>query len=294
MSQGVRGVAYKGDENFRFKIFRHTWGVTDDLTVFLNNLATEKPVYNGIEAGLIWLNDEQKVQLREGLAKHNLEYIAMLFTDLPFRPLFSVDEHVQQFETQLQEALTFNPVLVNVHGGRDSWNREQAEEYFTRVLDISRRCPVPIVHETHRARILYNPWATRDWVRRFDDLLLCADLSHWVNVAERLNWDDDGQNILQLIAPRVKHIHARVGYEEGPQVSDPRAPEWETHVTTFRAWWTTICEAQKAAGAAVISLTPEYGPPTYLHTLPYTQAPVANLVDIVDWAARDLAQTFSA
>lgn len=88
---------------------------------------------------------------------------------------------------------------------------------------------IAIYHETHRGRILYNPWITRDICKVFPTLKLTADLSHWCVVAERIfdpasGLDDDWQEILDIVSERTHHIHARVGYEEGPQVCISNGP----------------------------------------------------------------------
>ena len=44
---------------------------------------------------------------------------------------------------------------------------------------------------------------------------------------------------------------------------------------------------------AVSTLTPEFGPAPYLHLLPHTQTPVADLADICDWMARRQAGRFA-
>jgi len=54
------------------------------------------------------------------------------------------------------------------------------------------------------------------------ELLLCADLSHFVVVTETHPADWKLTEAIDALADRVIHIHARVGYEEGPQVNDPR------------------------------------------------------------------------
>jgi hypothetical protein len=43
----------------------------------------------------------------------------------------------------------------------------------------------------------------------------------------------------------------------------------------------------------VLTFTPEYGPPTYLHTLPHTQMPVADLWQVCLWAAARARQVLS-
>jgi hypothetical protein len=57
----------------------------------------------------------------------------------------------------------------------------------------------------------------------------------------------------------------------------PRAPEYRPHLEAHERWWGMIWDAQAARGMPVSTLTPEYGPPGYLHTLPYTNVPVADL-----------------
>jgi hypothetical protein len=76
---------------------------------------------------------------------------------------------------------------------------------------------------------------------------------------------------------RSDHIHARVGQEEGPQVPHPRAPEWRRHLENHVELWKRIADRQRAAGAPnLTTITPEFGPPTYMPTLPFTQQPVAD------------------
>jgi hypothetical protein len=147
-----------------------------------------------------------------------------------------------------------------------------------------------VAHETHRGRALYNPWITRRLLRHFAPLRLCCDFSHWVCVCERLV--DTEIDILRECAARCIHLHARVGYEEGPQVPDPRAPEYQRHLEAHERWWQLIWEAQAAAGHLRSTLTPEYGPPDYLHTLPYSKMPVANLWEVCDWQAQRSAARF--
>jgi hypothetical protein len=64
--------------------------------------------------------------------------------------------------------------------------------------------------------------------------------------------------------------------------SDSRWHE-SSHGTAFKTNWMVVS-----------SLTPEFGPPPYLHTLPFTQAPVADLAEMCDWMARRQAARFPA
>ena len=74
---------------------------------------------------------------------------------------------------------------------------------------------------------------------------------------------------------RVHHIHARIGHPEGPQVNDPRAPEWEKIVNTHLGWWDKVAERKKKNGERLTILT-EFGPPDYMPTLPYTRQALAD------------------
>jgi hypothetical protein len=105
------------------------------------------------------------------------------------------------------------------------------------------------------------------------DLRITFDVSHWCNVHESLL--DDQPETLSKTLERVDHIHARIGHPEGPQVNDPRAPEWKDAVEAHFAWWDTVVSRKKREGKLMTFLT-EFGPIDYLPALPYTRQPVAD------------------
>ena len=78
------------------------------------------------------------------------------------------------------------------------------------------------------------------------------------------------------------------------QVSDPRAPECAATHAAFQEWWADIWRAQRAAGMATSTLTPEAGPPPYQHTKPYSSRPTANVEDVNVWVGRSAAARFAA
>jgi hypothetical protein len=211
---------------------------------------------------------------------------------LIFTSGITVAEHVQTFQEQIALAQTFQPYFINTHSGRDGWNAEERTRFFTLAVSIEQQSGVQIAHETHRGRVLFNPWVTRDVLQHFPTLNLCCDFSHWVCVCERLL--EDVEDIIELAAGQCLHIHARVGYEEGPQVPDPRAPEYRRHLEAHERWWRIVWAKQAQRGFTTSTLTAEYGPPDYLHTLPYTQTPVANLGEICEWQTQREAAQFAA
>lgn len=135
-------------------------------------------------------------------------------------------------------------------------------------------------HETHRKRWLHSPWVTRDFLPRHPELKVVADLSHWVCVAETDTNDPELEAAIELLAPRVHHIHARVGYDHGPQVADPRAPEWMPYTEGHESWWKKIWDEMAKRGDEWTTVTPEHGPPNYQQTIPHTRIPTAEIWDV--------------
>ena len=92
----------------------------------------------------------------------------------------------------------------------------------------------------------------------------------------------DQAEAVDLAISRSDHIHARVGQPQAPQVSDPRAPEWQQALNAHLAWWDRIVALKKAAGAPLTMLS-EFGPVPYTPALPYTREPVSDAWQINVW-----------
>ena len=255
-------------------IYRHLWGITEAWETLFPRIKDLK--YRGIEH--ILPDEGDRKRFRNLLDLHGFDYIAQVVTTGT-----TVADHVKSFQRVVGEARTLGPRKINCHSGCDWFSEEEARRFFGEALEFESRVGVPVAHETHRGRILYNPWTTQRILTEFPQLNLSCDFSHWVLVCERLL--ESESDIVRQAAERCIHIHARVGYEEGPQVPDPRAPEYERHVLAHERWWTQVWDAQEKRGLAESTLTPEFGAPDYLHTLPYTRMPVADLWDICNWQA---------
>lgn len=180
---------------------------------------------------------------------------------------------------------------INLHSGADFMSHDQGCAFFEEALRVEAKIGIPVAHETHRGRIFYTPWDTLFYLKQFESLKVNADYSHWVNVCERL--PDDQVEAMTLANRRAIHIHARVGYEEGPQVPDPSAPEYAHHLEWHEQQWQRILQQRRAAGDEFATLTPEYGPPAYLHTLPHTNVPVADLWEVCLWGMQRARQTLA-
>ena len=133
------------------KLFRHFWGLDEPWETAFPKIKAAG--YAGIESGLPDPSDEAR--FRELLVAYRFSYIAQISTTGR-----DVVEHVASFHDQLARAAAFNPMLVNCHGGRDAWTAAESQQFYAAVLAAEREAGVAAAHETHRGRILYNPWAT--------------------------------------------------------------------------------------------------------------------------------------
>ena len=98
---------------------------------------------------------------------------------------------------------------------------------------------------------------------------------------------------LATVIPRVAHIHARVGYAQGPQVPHPAAAKWQPELARHRQWWEAIWRARLDQGQSVLTMTPEFGADDYLHHHPFTDEPVADLREINRWMAEKEREHFA-
>jgi hypothetical protein len=189
--------------------------------------------FSAVETPIWQVKD--KAAFCAALKEAGLGYVAMVNTCTPAGDNVGSHElahHLASFERQVAEALALSahgvrPLLINAHSGQDAWAPEVARAFFARALAVEAEAGVLICHETHRGRVLYNPWVTRDLCRALPALHLTADLSHFCVVAERVFAADDADwaACMAEFARATRHVHMRVGFAEGPQVNHPRAPE---------------------------------------------------------------------
>ncbi|MET3132523.1 sugar phosphate isomerase/epimerase [Oxalobacteraceae bacterium GrIS 1.11] len=189
-----------------------------------------------------------------------------------FEPQF--EAHRAALACLLDNACAARPILVNSHTGKDYYTMAQNLELLALAESIARAHGVPVVHEIHRSRFSGHPMLLLPYLAQLPQLALTADLSHWCCACESLL--EDQPDTLAATLPHVRHIHARVGHQQGPQVADFRAPEAGEALARHLAWWDSIVTLRQAAGATRLTLTPEFGPPPYTQTLPYSGQPVSN------------------
>jgi len=260
--------------------FKTMWGFEGDFETAC--LQAETAGFDGIE-GPAPEEAGTRAYWKACLQKHGLHYIAEAVTGggyVPRRDL-GVREHLHDLETVLSRSAELEPLFVTCIGGLDAWSEAESLRFFREGMKLADKYGLEISFETHRSRSLFNPWVTRRIVRALPQIALTADISHWCVVCERQM--DTEMETIEAIAPNVRHIHARVGYDQGPQVPHPAAPEYADALKAHQACWERFWDAQQKRGLEVSTMTPEFGPDGYLHTLPFTQAPVSDLWQINRW-----------
>lgn len=267
MAQEKPLVSYV-DPKFQLKIMATNWGWGGSLDTFC--AAAKKEGYDGIE---MWWPNETKDQkeLFAALEKHDLE-IGYLCGSGHKDPVINFENFKKAINASSTQSPK-KPLYINCHSGKDFFTYEQSKLFIDHTTEVSAKTGIKICHETHRGRILFAAHIARNFIEKNPALRLTLDISHWCNVHESLM--EDQTETVALSLERVEHLHARIGHQEGPQVNDPRAPEWGNTVKAHLAWWDKVLERKMKAGETMTILT-EFGPPNYLPTLPYTQQPVAD------------------
>ena len=264
----------------RLLLFRSLWTNGFDLGSALEDCRGS--AFDGVE-GPVPAAPAARREFALELAGSGVPFIAEIATGVGYVPGHaSPGRHLDDFRRQAEAAMTCCPLFLTVLAGCDAWPPAQSVEFFGRLLADAAERGIEASVETHRSRPTFSPWATRELLEQLPGLQLTCDFSHWCCVCERLVLDSEPE-LLALCAARARHIHARVGYEQGPQVPDPSAPEHLAALEAHERWWEAIWSAQ--GDRVFTTMTPEFGPDGYLHAEPFTAAPVADLDQINRWIA---------
>ncbi|PWU00179.1 MAG: xylose isomerase [Bacteroidetes bacterium] len=261
--------SFKIPADFTVKILATNWGFNGTIDEYCARVKQDG--YDGIE---IWWPGDKKAEdeLFAALRKYQLELgFLCAGSDAKY------EVHFKQFKEMVTAAATQQiqrPLYINCHSGRDYFPFEQSKTFIDLTQQLSKDNGVIICHETHRSRILFAAHVARQFVEKIPDLRVTFDVSHWCNVHESLLHDQD--ETVQMVLTRVDHIHARIGHPEGPQVNDPRAPEWEAPLKRHLEWWDKVVENKIKSGAKRLTILTEFGPPDYMPTLAYTRQALAD------------------
>ncbi|HZG74929.1 MAG TPA: TIM barrel protein [Paenibacillus sp.] len=252
------------------KTYKALWGFngTAPLEALFERIAAAG--YDGVEA--LVPEPAEEARFRSLLEQYKLDYIPMIYSD---------GDHKTSFRERLLRAAEFGPAKVNSHSAKDWMDFDEQRDFFEFAMKAQQEAGVTVAHETHRNRATYSAWSTARLLREFPEMRITADFSHWVVVSETL-LEDQADNV-SLAIDRAVHIHGRVGFRHGPQVPDPSAPDYAEERAAHVAWWDEICRRHHARGESVVTFDPEFGPPGYMHTIPHTRQPIADLWNVCLW-----------
>lgn len=256
------------NKNFGLQILATNWGFPGTVDDFCQKAKAEG--YDGIE---IWwpVTTEAQKEWSAALKKYDLAVGYLVGSGEA-----NFQQHLEQFKRMIDAAAANTvqkPLYINCHSGKDFFSYEENTMFIDYTTALSKQTGLLICHETHRSRMLFAAPVAKPYLEKNPELKITFDVSHWCNVSESLLQDQP--EALALAVERAEHIHARIGHAQGPQVSDPRAPEWEAAVKAHLAWWDRIVARKKEKGERLTILT-EFGPPGYMPTTPFTRQPLAD------------------
>lgn len=249
------------------------WGQENKSAAQFVQMAIEAG-YDGVEVNIP--DDEDfNDELMQEIDANQLTFIAQLWM-LPTDD--SPKKYIKKFENELMRRVEMNPKFINSHTGRDYFSFDDNCRIIEMCLEITQQTGVEIVHETHRGRFPFCAKTAAKYLKKYPELSLNADFSHWVLVSE--SFLDDQQKALNRAIEHAQYIHARVGHIQTPQVNHPLAPENEEFLLTFTEWWKAIIARASLEGKPEFFICPEFGPAPYMPALPYTNQPVSSQWEI--------------
>ena len=221
--------------------------------------------YDGIEYGIAYTAPTAELDAVWNMAaKSDLKIIAQHYDTMDA----DFSRHYDVYCAWLERLVPYAPVKVNSQTGKDYFSFEQNKK----LVEAAALSSHQVVHETHRNKFSFAAHITKEYLEQIPELKITLDASHWVCVAE--SYLDDQPLAMSLAIERTDHIHARVGYPEGPQVTDPRVAEWQFALEKHLSWWDQVV-ARKRKENAVLTIAPEFGPYPYMVHDPVSGHPVA-------------------
>lgn len=241
--------------------------------------------YDGIEIPLGQTLPEKSILT--ALGNQGLGFIAQHYETASPDP----QAHLTEYCHRLENLASAKPLLINTQTGKDWFSKKDNQRLIAVAHEISARTGVKIVHETHRGKFSFCAQSTASYLETDVNLRLAVDFSHWCVVSESLL--EDQTEAVNLAITRADHIHARIGHPQGPQVTDPRAPEWGSALNAHLGWWDQIISLHRQKGTEFLTITPEFGPAPYMPALPYTCQPVADQWTLNQYMLNFLRQRYA-
>lgn len=226
--------------------------------------------YDGVEYAIAATTSNKEIdEVLQIAARYNLAIIAQHYDT--YEADFS--KHYDLYQAWLEKVKPYPFVKIDSQTGKDFFSFEQNKSLIEAADAFTAQTGIAICHETHRNKFPFAAHVTKDYLQKIPSLRITLDASHWVCVAESYLYDQE--EAIALAVERADHIHARVGYPEGPQVADPRAPEWQEALERHLSWWDEVVTLKRRENKN-LTISPEFGPFPYMVHHPLSQQPVAD------------------
>lgn len=252
---------------FAIQFFCPRWG-SEHLSwpVFIQQV--KEAGYDGIEFAIAHTTTRQELDEVWNLAQQKgLDIIPQHYDTQSA----AVAQHIELTLAWFEKIKPYPAKKINSQTGRDFFSMEEN----TRVLEAVRQATTGqiVCHETHRGKFSFAAHITQQYLKVIPWLELTLDMSHWVCVAESDLADQ--KPAMEEAVTRTQHIHARIGFSEGPQITDPRLAEWQEAVALHLHWWDRVVQCMREKQQA-LTISAEFGPHPYMLHHPGTQQPLAS------------------
>ena len=257
------------------------WGNTAAFDFFCEKVV--RAGYDGIEYGIDSKADVKTLDEIWNVAeKHNLKIIAQHYDTYEA----DFNKHMDLFGAWFDIVRPYPLVKINSQTGKDYFSFDQNKQ----LIEVATDSGLNVLHETHRNKFSFAAHITKTYLEKLSDLKITLDISHWVCVAE--SFLEDQTAAVKLAIERTEHIHARVGYPEGPQIPDPRVPEWEESLHKHLEWWDKVVERKRSENAD-LTIAPEFGPYPYMVQLPGTRRSIADQWEVNEFMMNLLKKRYA-
>jgi hypothetical protein len=268
---------------FKILFFCPRWGASDSWDSFCHRVKAAG--YDGVESHLS-MDAGERAEEVAALKNHQLLFIGQYWQSIEDDATTMAMSMTNHFHNLLHA----DPLFINSQTGRDYFSMEENKVLLDKSAEFTAATGIKVLHETHRGKLTFAAHITRAYLEQFPEMRLTLDISHWCNVHESLL--ENQQDAVKTAIEHTDHIHSRIGYTQGPQVNDPRAPEWQDVLQSHLSWWDKVVEIKKK-GDQLLTITTEFGPFPYMPSMPYTNKPIADQWEVNLYMKRLLKDRYS-
>ena len=151
----------------------------------------KKDGFDGVETAAYWIAPEDRAYFKQVLEENELKFVSQCHTagypgrtDSTFNNQSIVGSedlkvHVDSLRSQMNDSIECGAIFCNSHSGHDSWGVDTCVAFLEEANKLEKEFNLQVAHETHRRRIFWNPFYTKEILTKVPSAKLTADLSHW-------------------------------------------------------------------------------------------------------------------